>query len=160
MRPANRMPKAKARETALLPSHTALLCAVDEQAGLHGTRLVKQGTLPQVFWGETQWGVNHALLKVCPSCGSLYDPALFPRGHTCPGRLVLRAQLNSGAWRKQRAAHLRAYPGCADCAAEGTITPATVAHHPHRRAHGGPLLTTDLMSLCASHHNTRTQRGQ
>lgn len=37
--------------------------------------------------------------------------------------------LNTTRWRKLRALHLARHPFCADCAAEGVVTPATEVHH-------------------------------
>lgn len=53
-----------------------------------------------------------------------------------------------------------AQPYCQDCAAEGHMVIATQSHHVHKRSEGGALLSAVLISLCASHHSRRTQRGE
>jgi 5-methylcytosine-specific restriction protein A len=65
-------------------------------------------------------------------------------------------------WRRARKAFLAAHPLCAECEREGKVTAATVVDHviPHR---GDMVLfwqETNWESLCATHHNRKTRRGE
>jgi len=42
----------------------------------------------------------------------------------------------------------------------GTYNLATQTHHIDKRSNGGVLLSTELLSLCASHHSQRTRKGE
>jgi 5-methylcytosine-specific restriction protein A len=71
-----------------------------------------------------------------------------------------RERLNfysSSAWRGLRAVHLGNHPLCVHCEREGRITPATVVDHiVEIKQGGGRLDPSNLQSLCASHHATKT----
>ena len=63
-------------------------------------------------------------------------------------------------WQRARESHLRLYPLCVMCEAEGRVTAATVVDHkdPHR---GDMALFWDRsrwQSLCATHHSSDKQR--
>jgi 5-methylcytosine-specific restriction protein A len=66
-------------------------------------------------------------------------------------------------WEKARAAWLAEHPLCVECEREGRAVAATVVDHriPHR---GNQELfwasETNWQSLCASHHGSKTGRGQ
>lgn len=65
-------------------------------------------------------------------------------------------------WQRTRAAHLREHPLCADCLEEGRVAAAEHVHHVAKVADRPDLLhdPNNLRSLCESHHNRRTARGE
>lgn len=63
-------------------------------------------------------------------------------------------------WRKLRRMHLASEPLCRDCKAEGRITMGGHIHHIKAKRDGGDNSFENLMTLCASHHNQRTARGE
>jgi len=62
-------------------------------------------------------------------------------------------------WRKRRRAHLQKEPLCRFCAQQGLAIPATIADHiePHR-GDWNKFLTSELQSLCATHHSSTKHR--
>lgn len=64
-------------------------------------------------------------------------------------------------WQRLRRAQLQTHPLCAMCAAEGRVTPATIADHviPHK---GDQRLffEGELASLCKAHHDRDKQREE
>lgn len=65
-------------------------------------------------------------------------------------------------WLRLRAAFLAEHPLCADCEANGMVTPAEQVHHVAKVA-DRPDLRLDwenLMALCAGCHSRRTARGE
>ncbi len=65
-------------------------------------------------------------------------------------------------WRKLRKQKLACDPLCEDCAEEGRTTAAAEVHHKVKIVDdpGGRLEWSNLMSLCAECHWTRTARGE
>lgn len=71
--------------------------------------------------------------------------------------------LNTRRWRRLRAAQLDLCPLCADCRAEGVLTPATEVHHavPVETARSAAEMARlafeplNLVSLCAACHTRR-----
>lgn len=66
------------------------------------------------------------------------------------------------AWLRTSKAFLREHPTCADCEAEGIVTPATQVHH-RAKVQQRPDLKHDwanLLALCRPCHSRRTQRGE
>lgn len=71
--------------------------------------------------------------------------------------------LNTQRWRRLRAAQLDGCPLCADCRAEGVLTPATEVHHavPVETARSSAEMARlayeplNLVSLCADCHHRR-----
>ena len=73
-----------------------------------------------------------------------------------------RARGYDSRWEKARKVYLSNNPLCVDCLKEGRFMPAKVVDHikPHR---GNSELFWDKnnwQSLCSSHHNRKTARGQ
>jgi 5-methylcytosine-specific restriction enzyme A len=68
---------------------------------------------------------------------------------------------DTAAWARRRKHQLMTQPLCVMCAANGKITPATVADHiePHRGDFNKFVLGR-LQSLCRDCHNSRKQRGE
>jgi 5-methylcytosine-specific restriction enzyme A len=66
-----------------------------------------------------------------------------------------RAFYNSGTWIKLRRMHLRAWPLCVMCQAQGNLTPATHVHHIAEVLANAEARLDDsnLQSLCHSHHS-------
>jgi 5-methylcytosine-specific restriction protein A len=65
-------------------------------------------------------------------------------------------------WRKARQLHLMQHPLCVECLVDEIVEPATVVDHikPHRM---DPILMWDRanwQSLCTTHHNRKTARGE
>ena len=67
-----------------------------------------------------------------------------------------------GAWRRFRAAFLRANPLCADCYSTGEVIAAAEVHHlvKLRDAPGRRLDPTNCRALCQPCHSARTARGE
>jgi 5-methylcytosine-specific restriction protein A len=65
-------------------------------------------------------------------------------------------------WQRTRARKIAAQPLCADCEAEGRVTPATEVHHVVKIA-DAPQKKHDsenLLPLCKACHARRTARGE
>jgi len=107
--------------------------------------------------------VSIAALRPCtyPGC-----PAVVPAGRCARHVSLIRKQRPTPhqlgytyAWRKARAAYLRAHPLCVECEKIGKIIPADQVDHiiAHR---GDKVLfwdvTNNWQSLCASCHSRKT----
>jgi hypothetical protein len=71
-----------------------------------------------------------------------------------------RAFINSPAWRKCSASYLRRHPCCADCEAEGELTPATETHHTRGQDPEYYFDESTFLALCHRHHSRRTLEEQ
>jgi 5-methylcytosine-specific restriction enzyme A len=71
---------------------------------------------------------------------------------------------SSRLWRAFRRSFLAEHPTCADCEAEGRVTLATTVHHVRKRADdptgSGWFDPANCISLCKSHHDSRTGKGE
>jgi len=68
--------------------------------------------------------------------------------------------LQSPAWKRLRAEHLRRSPWCVVCAQVGFRTRATeVDHIRAERLGGSRLMSGNLQSMCKTHHSQKTARG-
>ena len=56
-------------------------------------------------------------------------------------------------WQKIRARYVKEHPFCEECLKEGVLTPVEEVHHILPVSRGGTHETSNLMSLCQSHHN-------
>lgn len=96
--------------------------------------------------------------KVCPRCRLTYEGEGCPR-HPRPRRPDPRASAArrgyGAAWRKMRAAFLRAHP---TCQAPGCGRPSAHADHRKPRAAGGADHPSNLVALCASCHSRKTAK--
>jgi 5-methylcytosine-specific restriction protein A len=71
-----------------------------------------------------------------------------------------KAFYNSAAWRRLRAAVLRARPLCARCAKAGLVVEASIVHHVEERLQRPDLAfaTSNLEGLCPSCHTAHHGR--
>ena len=60
------------------------------------------------------------------------------------------------AWKRIRDRYIAAHPLCAQCEAEGRLTPAQEVHHIVPLANGGTHDKINLMALCKSCHSRIT----
>jgi 5-methylcytosine-specific restriction protein A len=99
-------------------------------------------------------------------CGHRGCPKLT-RGRYCEEHAKLKAkQYNrfhrdpdsykryGGAWKKIRAAFLKANPLCELCRERGRFTPATLVHHKRKLTDGGTNDWSNLQALCDSCHSS------
>ena len=69
------------------------------------------------------------------------------------GRRAKGGRYTDGAWRRNRAAYLKAHPWCVACAVQ---TPATDVDHIVPRAQGGADHWPNLQALCHPCHSRKT----
>lgn len=81
------------------------------------------------------------------------DPSSWRSGKTTAERGY------GSRWQRARLRHLRDYPCCVMCQAEGFVRTATVVDHkvPHRGDYELFWDETNWQSLCASHHSADKQ---
>jgi 5-methylcytosine-specific restriction protein A len=65
------------------------------------------------------------------------------------------------AWRKKSKQARQEQPLCADCLAQGFVTPAQEVHHIDKVSENADaLMTSETLSLCRTCHAIRTRRGE
>jgi 5-methylcytosine-specific restriction protein A len=90
-----------------------------------------------------------------PRGASLIPLHQAPRDNTAHRRFI-----NSPAWRQCSKSYLRRNPACADCEAEGELTPATETHHTRGQDPEYYFEESTFLALCHRHHSKRTLEEQ
>ncbi len=93
-------------------------------------------------------------------CGAMYEASNLERAmafRAADGRPSAHQRGYGVAWRAIRVKHLASKPWCRPCGREGRRTRATDVDHKTPKAEGGTDHSTNLQSLCHSHHSSKTR---